>query len=481
MEGNTSNGYGYDGGRATYSDTNPAHGGNPPPPGIAPMSNPYGAAHAPMMPPQAPTLQYQTPPGHLGVQPWQWLGPWGALQPPTLPVVQTAPHPSAIPIPNPTPPPPPPPPPPSHASNPPAQHHSNAQHGQSGYGGNPAGSGKGPAANAFPGPDNRAYFTKEYMDILDNIKMNKALEEPKKKIAAPRQRGLKIVEIPEESSRSGSRSTDKTEEMKTWVSSTLGDSLRLIIAKLEEVDKKANITAAEKAELELLRKAKAAECEADVNKEGNKSQKDASSSEKWKRAGVRTPLENSPSVARAKPWLRGSSKSRPKRIEISSDDEAGGTVKQNLHAKMENNSELADIKRMLAALMQGIGDAKGKAKVVEPTSREPVATETETVANDDIDLAQNSSLAEEEEEEDEGDLAAFMKVRGEYYSSLHYTRVQELCKEKGIQYFRKDMGVWELARRDLQEYADLLKEGKGEPSSKNGQGTAADESSESDS
>ncbi|GBG91216.1 hypothetical protein CBR_g52098 [Chara braunii] len=270
------------------------------------------------------------------------------------------------------------------------------------------------------------------MDILENIKMNKALEEAKKKIAAPRQRGLKIVEILEESSRSGSRSPDKTEEMKAWVSSTLDDSLRLITAKLEEVDKKANITAAEKAELELRRKAKAAECEANENKEGNKSRKDASSSEKRKRAGVRTPLENSPSAARAKPRSRGSSTSRPKRIKISSDDEVGGTVKQNLHAKMENNSELADIKRMLAAMMQGIDDAKGKAKVVEPTSREPVATETETVANDDVDLAQNSSLAEEEEEEDEGGLAAYMKVRREYYSSLQCTRVQELFKEKGI-------------------------------------------------
>ncbi|GBG58840.1 hypothetical protein CBR_g240 [Chara braunii] len=255
------------------------------------------------------------------------------------------------------------------------------------------------------------------------------------------------------------------------------DSLRLITAKLEEVDKKPNIFAAEKAQLEMLWKAKAAESDAGGNKDGSKD-KEASSSEKRKRAVARTPLENSPSAARAKRRSRGSSKSRPKRIEISSDEEAGGSVKQNLQPKLENNSELADIKRMLVALMQGIGDTKGKAKVVEPTPPEPIVTEAG--ANEDVDLAQNSTPAEEEED-DEGGLAAYMKVRGEYYSSLHYTRVQEVCKEKGIQYFRKDMGVWELVRRDVQEYADLLKEGRVEPSTKKGPDAAVDESSASDS
>ncbi|GBG79621.1 hypothetical protein CBR_g29770 [Chara braunii] len=408
------------------------------------MTNPYGSAHAPMLSPQAPA--YHAPPGHWRVQPWQWPGSWGAVQPPSLPIVESAPHPSTIPATTTVsaPPPPPPPPPPPQGSNLPGQHQ-NAQHGHSRHRGNLVGGGKGPAANAFLGSGNRAYFTKEYMDILENIKMNKALDEAKNKIAAPRQRGLKMAEILEESSRSGSRTTDKTDEMKVWVSSTLGESLRLIMAKLEEIDKKTNITVTEKEELEMLRKAKVAECVAEGNKEGGKDRKDAFSSEKRKRAGARTPVENSLSAAHAKPRSRGSSKTRPKRIEISSDDEAAGNVKQNLHSKMENNSELADIKQMLVSLMQGIGDAKSKANVVKPTPRE-----TEAVANEDVNLAQNSSLAEEEEE-DEGGLAAYMKVRGEYYSSLHYTRVQELCKEKGIQYFRKDMGVWELAKHDLQE------------------------------
>ncbi|GBG89633.1 hypothetical protein CBR_g49423 [Chara braunii] len=266
---------------------------------------------------------------------------------------------------------------------------------------------KGPAANAFPGPDNRAYFTKEYMDLLEGIKMDKALDDAKKRIATSRRGGVRITELPSESNQSENRTgvksekSDRTDDMKAWVTTTLGDSLKLINEKLEEVDKKSKLTSGEKEELERLHSEKA---------RAEKISIDSTSSEK-RQAGV----------------------------------------KHNLQAKIEGSSELSDIKKMLAALMQGLGDGKSKAKVVEP---EPA--KYTPVEGDDVDLVQNATCAEDKEEGDEGGLAAYMKIRLDFYHSLHYSRVQQMCKQKGIQYYRKEMGAWELARLDLQDYTDQL-------------------------
>ncbi|GBG93138.1 hypothetical protein CBR_g59535 [Chara braunii] len=245
--------------------------------------------------------------------------------------------------------------------------------------------------------------------------------------------------------------------MKAWVTSTLSESLKLINAKLDGVDKKLKLDAAERDELERLRR--------EVRGQGNK---ELSSNEKRKRSVARTPVENSPSATRAKPRSRGSSKLKPKRIELS-DDEGPSGAKQNLQPKMEStSSELSEIKRLLAALISGLPDPKGKAKVVEPGTgeegRKGKAIELEhpgpaIEANpkEDVDIVQNAQVDGDEEDPDEDGFAAYMKIRAEYYNSLHYTRVQDLCKERDVEYFKKDVAVWELARQDLQEYADSLK------------------------
>ncbi|GBG91450.1 hypothetical protein CBR_g52405 [Chara braunii] len=168
--------------------------------------------------------------------------------------------------------------------------------------------------------------------------------------------------------------------------------------------------------------------------------------------GSAPPLPTSLVRVDLKSRSKGSNKSKAKLKRISSDDEAAGAVKQNLQAKMEGSSELADIKMMLAALMQGISNDKGKAPVCDPGSAKEEVTEDA----DDVDLVQNAPNVEEDEEEERG-LAAYVKLRLEFCSSLHYTRVQQLCKAKSIHYFRKDLSVWELVCVDLQEYNDLLK------------------------
>ncbi|GBG65238.1 hypothetical protein CBR_g50029 [Chara braunii] len=402
----------------------------------------------PAAPVQYPMVQHGPFSQPLGIQSWQmpgqWPinGQWGAPPPISMPppanlppVNQTASH-QAVP------------------SGP-----TNAQNAAR----------KGPAANEFPGPGNRAYFTKEYMDILEGIKMNKAIEEAKKRLSENRRTSIRIGDVQDEGSRSdvrsveGTKSSDKTNELKAWVTTTFESSLKLITEKLQEVDQKVKVTTADKAELARLRVEKAVLEKAALEKDA--AEKDVaeseghelSSSEKRKRVGERTPVGNSPRINRVR--SRGSkTKSRTKRIDISSEDEGdkAGSVKQNLQPKMETSSELGDIKSMLAALLQGLADAKGKAPISEhiPAS----APEDEVLEEEeDVDIVQNATLKDDEEESDEGGLAAYMKMRQEFYSSLHYTRVQELCKQKNIPYFKKDLGAWELARSDLQEYTDMLK------------------------
>ncbi|GBG85236.1 hypothetical protein CBR_g39802 [Chara braunii] len=312
-----------------------------------------------------------------------------------------------------------------------------------------SGGGKGPTANNFLGPANRAYFTKEYMEILEGIKSSKAIDEAKKKLGAPRnsvvaRSGPQSRELFDDGSRFDSRSTDKSEDMKAWVTTTLGESLKLINSKLDSVDRKSKLDADEREELERLRK------EAQGGKD-----KELSSNEKRKRCGVHTPVENSPSAARARPRSKGSSKTNPKRIQLS-DNEGPSRTKQNLQSKLESTScELSDIKRMLAALMSGLADPKGKSKVIERSNARQGPGEGD---GEGTDMAQNAQVECDEDDPDEDGFASYMKVRADYYGSLHYTRVQEMCKEREIEYFKKDVAVWELARQDLQEYADSLRE-----------------------
>ncbi|GBG81430.1 hypothetical protein CBR_g32107 [Chara braunii] len=251
--------------KAPFASNSAAPVAYPPPPGIFPQQQ-FNAAS--MMPPGVITMpsnpmQHQAlSQGQWCAQPWQPAGQWPANQQwstQNLPSQQLNGQQHSF------------------------QQHSFQQqgtgHGNQGHG-TTGGGGKGPAVNAFPGPGSRAYFTKEYMDILEEIKMDKALDEAKKKIATSRRSGVKIVELPTESSHGENRvsneseKSDKSDEMKAWVTATLGDSLKLIREKLEGVDNRSKISSSEKEELERLRVISAA---------AEKKSMDSSSSEKRKR------------------------------------------------------------------------------------------------------------------------------------------------------------------------------------------------------
>ncbi|GBG63377.1 hypothetical protein CBR_g37735 [Chara braunii] len=317
-----------------------------------------------------------------------------------------------------------------------------------------------PAANNFVPMPGGQWGMQAWPDTSENV-----IDVAKKKLASGRRGGIRISEITEENSRSEVRSNEKGEEMKVWVTETLGDSLKLIMQKLEEVDSKAKLAAAERMELLRLREEKAS-----LDKE----KRDGSSSEKRKRGGNRIAMVTTPKEIVVKTRTCGSAKGRPKRIEISSDDDgAAGGVKQDLSVKMENSSQLSEVKKLLEVLVHGLADQKGKqpAQAENPAMQATAqataaaaaatakAVEAEEAANnmEDVNIVQNDHVDEDDEEADEGGLAAYMKMRQIFYSSLHYTRVIELCKQKEILYFRKEMGAWELARLDLQEYADQLK------------------------
>ncbi|GBG74078.1 hypothetical protein CBR_g17789 [Chara braunii] len=189
------------------------------------------------------------------------------------------------------------------------------------------------------------------MDILKDIKSTKVLDEAKKKVAGNRRGGG--VQIPGNSGENRVlpvKGDDRSEEMKVWVSSTLGDSLKLITKKLEEVDAKANVAAAEKEELVKLRAEKAA-LELVVLNRGKES-----STEKRKRAmaAPAAPVAATPKMSVAKVRSRGSSKSRSRRVEISSDDEVeDDSVRQNSAPKMEKSRDLSEVKKLLSELVQG--------------------------------------------------------------------------------------------------------------------------------
>ncbi|GBG66242.1 hypothetical protein CBR_g57844 [Chara braunii] len=263
---------------------------NPPPPGMYPnVQQPNQVAIPPSSGPGGVNVGYQAQPpvaqwnALVWPGPWQVAGPW-AMPPAQVPLAQPA-QPLIV------------QPPPAAAAPvavpvaaipaiPPANgqlltsNHPSVQNAHSEEN-RPMAAGKGPSANAFPGPGNRAYFTKEYMDLLEEIKTTKVLDGAKKRIAVNRRSaGLQISGNSGESHTGQHRSNEKSDEMKVWVSSTLRDSLKLITKKLEEVDAKASVTASEKEELIRLRAEKAALEKAACGKAKE------SSSEKRKRATV---------------------------------------------------------------------------------------------------------------------------------------------------------------------------------------------------
>ncbi|GBG79222.1 hypothetical protein CBR_g29274 [Chara braunii] len=237
------------------------------------------------------------------------------------------------------------------------------------------------------------------------------------------------------------------------MTTTFGSSLRILTEKVDKVEDKAKMTEAERDELRKLR----AEKELRELKEG-------SNSEKRKRVEV-TPGA-SPRVRRVKTKSAVKIRSRPRNgvLVLSDDDEAdtckhGGNLKKKFEEARASSStsaqmEMGEIKDLPKSLVEALPKLVG----VQDHGKAAM-TEEGDEHNEKMETVQPGEEEEEVlEERDELGLGTYMKNRVENYESMHYTHIRALCVEKGLPYIRKELGVMELARSDLDEYMKSLRE-----------------------
>ncbi|GBG87664.1 hypothetical protein CBR_g45818 [Chara braunii] len=290
---------------------------------------------------------------------------------------------------------------------------------------------------------NRAFFTKDQADFLEKLKFKEAVQEAAKQQTGDKQTsnrnaetGLKIVEI-------GARKVeDKEEVMKNRVTKTFGGSLKLLSTKLEKVDRKSKLAEEEKEELRRLR----AEKELQELKE-------ASSNEKRKR--LPTTPTTSPKVERVRD--DGAKLIKKGRGNLTSKfEDAKGKGKEKV------TDDMTEIKDLLKQLVTSLGQTKMNAATTDPAQEGMSRDEKGECSKKGDDRTEEGKDQTEGEvftdDRDELGLAGYMKNRVENYSSMHYTHIMALCKERNIEYTRKGLRVMELPRLDLEEYMRCLRE-----------------------
>ncbi|GBG67937.1 hypothetical protein CBR_g1056 [Chara braunii] len=93
-----------------------------------------------------------------------------------------------------------------------------------------------PSANSFPGPGQRAWFTKEHLDLIEKWKTRDMIEEGKRSSGVESSGASAACGG---SKKGKGKDTDDSEtRMKAWIASTFGGSLKKIADKLEEADRK---------------------------------------------------------------------------------------------------------------------------------------------------------------------------------------------------------------------------------------------------
>ncbi|GBG69042.1 hypothetical protein CBR_g3740 [Chara braunii] len=220
----------------------------------------------------------------------------------------------------------------------------------------------------------RAFLTREHVDFIEKLKLKDVVEEARKKdlekIARLRGLGWEVEEkkgkVPDtgvemqgkgKNKKQGGKDkgkgnvdeVGKEEEMKKWIASNFGGSMRILSEKLEEVEKKSSLKMAEMEELKMLR----------AEKEMRELRENSSSEKKKRDTG--SPAKRKGKVRSRSNLLRKTGR-KAKPVEVSSDE-----------------------------------GSKGQDAVVQNLSK-----------------------------------------------------IQELCKKKGVPYKRKEAGVWELARLDFE-------------------------------
>ncbi|GBG76732.1 hypothetical protein CBR_g22950 [Chara braunii] len=233
----------------------------------------------------------------------------------------------------------------------------------------------------------------------------------------------------------------KEESMKKWVAENFGNSLRILMAKLEDVEKKSKLKEGELEELKMLRMEK-----------GLRELRESSSSVKRKRERASPArVGNNKTRSRISELRRRSRGKKPLEIPSDGSGKERDAVVQDLEANMEDSvsglKEVAQLKDLLLEILA----AKGKKN----------SGSGKGTKQDEDKESEKADSHEEERTEREGEgepngktgdctLGLYFKDRVIYYDAMHYTKVQELCKQRGVAYKRKEAGVWELARLDFE-------------------------------
>ncbi|GBG84232.1 hypothetical protein CBR_g38203 [Chara braunii] len=304
---------------------------------------------------------------------------------------------------------------------------------------NQAGAARPPSANKFPEPRNRAWFTKEHLELIEKWKARAASDESRKSEKGESSGGSNSKG--NKKGRGSTESENSEERLKSWISSTFGTSLRKISEKLEEI--------------EVKTKAKG---KAEESDEEGDSKKGTGSHEKRKR-GV-----NSPALSKAK--VRSRTRNgrdtvivRQPRINISSDDEDAKTkVRTNCGIDVKHefeanggNDKLDEILTLLGALagkgkeevqkgeggkMEGVSEREERNKKSEKAKKGKGKDGSE---NDEKSDAKRSITGEETEgKQKEGDVIEYMKGRLDYYMEMNVKEVKALCVKRGVKNARKD-------------------------------------------
>ncbi|GBG66996.1 hypothetical protein CBR_g74682 [Chara braunii] len=287
-----------------------------------------------------------------------------------------------------------------------------------------------PSVNSFPGPGQRAWFTKEHLELIEKWKSRDLVEESKKSsygessgAGSAKGRGKK----------GGAKDNNGESEfrIKALIASTFESSLKKIADKLEDVDQKASVV------LDVKGKKKIKEEQCD----------DGGSSEKRKREF------GSPLIAKPRSKSRSKSagrkvKIRPLPINISDDKDTRGNMEEVGNAA--EDAKMDEIKDMLQTLMKGIGanSTEKKSNTIEAAT---------VVQNADKVLIDEEDWREKGKETDsQNEVVQYMRCRLDNYMTKNYKEIKALCKSRDVRCARKDKGVWELAKQATDQLTKLV-------------------------
>ncbi|GBG59831.1 hypothetical protein CBR_g66635 [Chara braunii] len=269
-----------------------------------------------------------------------------------------------------------------------------------------------PSANEFPDPGNRAWFTKEHLDLIERWKTRGAIEDAKKKDGG-------------ESSGTTSTRTNKKEKGKKSSGSNIDGSEERI-----------------KAWISTLSKMK--------------------TRSKSRSGGIKV----------RQPRILISSDDEDQRRKAR--ENCTIEVKHEMPAN-EGDKKLEAILNILGSLVRqtkmkdGEGDIREKEKLEEDTT-----TDTESKIEmasvkgkealeedkEEEEISDDSTEAEEDDGEEEkgkeGDVIKYMKGRLDHYMCKTLKEVKVLCTKRGLKCIRKDKGAWELAKQDTEQYTKLV-------------------------